>query len=114
VNCYKCERYLYRALRSIALQDMKEKSVLLVLNKSYDWDTSHTEEICALFKDRLEIVIERTPQFMALGRAKAFGLSRCSGQFIAFLDADDEFLSTNKLREQVNFMEANELDLSFT
>jgi glycosyltransferase involved in cell wall biosynthesis len=97
------------------------ETIKSVLNQSFthfefiimdDGSTDQTSEIVRSFKDNRIRYIFQANQ----GRSKARndGIHQAKGEYIAFIDSDDLFLS-NKLEKQVNFLDINpEVGMSYT
>jgi len=89
---------LGRAIRS-ALQQSQPGDEVIVVN---DGSTDGTEEVCAEFGDR--IIYIRTANEGA-GPARNRGIAEATGDFIAFLDSDDEWM-LGKTELQRNLLQA--------
>ncbi|MDX5640356.1 glycosyltransferase family 2 protein, partial [Clostridioides difficile] len=55
----------------------------------------------------------KTETNKGVSNARNLALSKATGQFIAFLDSDDQW-NSSKLEKQVNFMLENDYVISFT
>ena len=98
---YNRAHTIERAINSILIQDYDDYEVLIVDNGSTDAtrtiiDGIHDPRIRYLFFDDKS----------GPGPARNHGLSRAMGEFVAFIDSDDEWLP-GKLRQQVEILEAN-------
>ncbi len=100
MNCYNCRKYLVEAIESIYAQDYGDWEIVFVDNCSEDGSA----EIANGYDDRLRYI--RTPSKMELGAARNFGLSRCRGEYLAFLDTDDIWMP-GKLGMQVDMLDRN-------
>lgn len=83
VNCWNGEETLGRALESIKRQTHQSFEVIFVDNCS----TDKSVQIANQYDSRFRVFI--TPRHCSLGKARQFGLSKCQGEWIAFLDCDD-------------------------
>lgn len=83
VPAYNAERTILRALRSIGNQDHPAREIILV----DDGSTDHTAEIAAA-TGLATLRIVRTSNGGA-SRARNEGIRRATGDWVAFLDADD-------------------------
>jgi glycosyltransferase involved in cell wall biosynthesis len=86
-----------RAIRSVACQTYKEIEIIVVVDGPDD------ETITALQSvddPRLQVVVN--PRSLTAAGARNVGANRAKGEWIAFLDDDDEWLS-NKLESQIAF-----------
>lgn len=85
VPVYNVEKYLIRCLDSLANQTLKDIEIILV----NDGSTDSSKEICQKY-------IQNKPQFQLYSKengglmsAWMYGLEKCSGDFIGFVDSDD-------------------------
>lgn len=98
-----------------------KESIQSVLNQTYtnweliivdDCSTDETEEVLAEITDsRIKYLKNEENSGAAISRNKA--LREARGQWIAFLDSDDLWMS-DKLEKQINFMKNNGYSFSYT
>lgn len=100
MNCYNGERYLTPALESIRKQTYEDYEIVFWDNLSVDG----SPQIAAGFDDRLKYY--RGERFMSLGEARNEALKMATGEYIAFLDADDLW-EPDKLRLQMEIVESD-------
>ena len=82
MNCYNGGKYLSQALDSIIAQTYKNWEIVFIDNCSND-NSKHI----ALSYDNVNYF--KTEKNIPLGAARNFGLEKCTGQYVAFLDTDD-------------------------
>ena len=85
IPCYGVEKYLDRCMSSVVRQSLRDIEIILVDDGSKD----NVPQICddwALKDDRIKVVHK---QNAGLGYARNSGLNVATGQYVAFLDADD-------------------------
>jgi len=99
--CFNAEATLERALASVAQQDYSPLEVIAVDDGSAD----RTRDILASRKNIVQQVI-RLPQNRGAAAARNAGLAVAKGEFVAFLDADDEWLP-GKLSRQAAVIAAH-------
>lgn len=95
MNCYNGEKYV-------------EKSIESVLKQTYDnfeivfWDNNSTDKTASIVKNINDSRIKyfKGTENVVLGEARNLGISKCVGEFIAFLDSDDLWLP-KKLELQI-------------
>lgn len=93
---------LERALQSLVIQTYKDFEVVVVLDQCHE----NTQGLVESFSDELNLSVHIKPVKSGLASAKNFGLLRCQGDLIAFLDADDQYMPF-KLAIQKKFMDEN-------
>ena len=95
IPTYNRASMIGQAVSSVLEQDYKEFEVLVVDDLSQD----NTEEVVKSIKDSRVRYIRRD-QNSGAGAARNTGIRQAKGEYIAFLDSDDEFLP-GKLSQQV-------------
>lgn len=108
--CYNASEYIYAAYNSISEQSGVDWEWLVVDDASNDASYDVLRSL-AQKDDRLKLWRNKTNLGAARSRSRA--LNEASGDFIAFLDADDIW-EPNKLLRQTEFMEKLGVDFSFT
>ncbi len=83
LNCYNGAEFLKETLESIKVQTFSDYEIIFVDNCSVD----SSAEIAQQFDNRLKYF--KTDKHVKLGEARNVALSKCSGEYIAFIDADD-------------------------
>ena len=100
IPCYNCESTIAETLASIAAQTLPPEEVILVDDGSSDqtWEVLHALRA----NDYPEIILLSHPYRLNYGSsmARCLGLHHASGEFIAFLDADDLY-APRKLEQQL-------------
>lgn len=87
IPAYNAQTTLARALHSVADQTYRPLEVIVVDDASVD----RTVEVVRAF-DRLPVKLERLPRQGGAAAARNRGIAVAGGTFVAFLDADDEWL----------------------
>jgi glycosyltransferase involved in cell wall biosynthesis len=106
IPVYNCARYLGEALGSVFNQTYDRMQVIVV----DDGSTDGSSEVAARFGSAVQLC--RQPR-LGPGTARNHGVERASGEFIAFLDADDLW-PREKLAHQLAPFECQpELDIVF-
>lgn len=105
MNCLNCSRYLKEAIDSVYAQTYKDWEIIFWDNASID----RSAEIAKGYDSKLKYY--RGDETVPLSVARNFALEKARGEFIAFLDCDDEWLP-QKLQEQVRILE-NDVDVDF-
>lgn len=104
VPCYRCSNSIERAVRSIAVQSVPPREVILVDDASGDGTLATLHELARLHPKWVK-VIELNENIGAAGARNA-GWNVASRPYIAFLDADDTWHS-DKIRIQYQYMRDN-------
>lgn len=101
IPAFNAARTLPRAFDSIAVQQCPSLEVIVVDDGSRD----ATPEVVAARTD-LDIRLLRLPLNAGAAAARNAGLAQCRGRYVAFLDADDEWLP-GKLERQLAVLRAD-------
>ncbi len=102
------ERFLDKAISSVAQQDFGDWELIVVNDGSEDDSLKIAESWSG--RDRRIRVISGQNQGVAEARNK--GITQARGKYIAFLDADDMW-KAHKLRVQLDFLQTNSLHLTY-
>lgn len=106
VPVYNGEEYLERCLKSICTQSYPDLQVILV----NDGSTDGTAELCQKYvvqDDRITLISQEN---QGVSKARNVGLSLVKGEYLLFVDADDELLP-NALLYLVEKMKQTNADL---
>ena len=101
IPAYNAERTIRRALASVFIQDYPALEVIVVDDGSMDT----TSDVVAGYK-RSEIQLLQLPKNLGECGAMNEGIRVAKGKYVAFLDADDEWLP-GKLNKQLAVLEQN-------
>jgi glycosyltransferase involved in cell wall biosynthesis len=106
MNCYNSDRFLREAIESVYSQTYSNWEIIFWDNAS----TDDSENIAKSFDDRIKYyqASETTP----LGEARNLALSKVSGEYVAFLDCDDLYL-TDKLDRQIAIMHGSDYAMCY-
>jgi teichuronic acid biosynthesis glycosyltransferase TuaG len=107
---YNAKKYINTSLASVFAQTYENLEIVLVDDCSTD---GSGDIIAKLSKDHPEIVYSVQEENMGAGHARNKALSLARGQYVAFLDSDDEWMP-DKIRRQVNLMREKKAPLSYT
>jgi glycosyltransferase involved in cell wall biosynthesis len=103
IPTYNREHLISRAIQSVQHQTYQDFEMIVV----DDGSTDHTEEMASSFRDE-KIRYLRHDQNKGLPAARNTGIRAAKGEYVAFLDDDDDWFPT-KLEKQVNqFEKSNE------
>lgn len=107
--CYNAAQYIASTIQSIQQQTLNDWELLIVDDGSVD---NSADIIRSMAKDDSRIrLIQKANGGTA--SARKLGLEHAQGEYIQFLDADDQ-IDADKLRRQVELMDKEGLQVSYT
>lgn len=109
IPAYNSEKYILEAIKSAKKQTYKNWELIIVNDNSKD----RTKEILEKEKKDKKIKVINLNENKGAGIARNIGIDLAKGKYIAFLDSDDVW-HTQKLEKQIEFMEKNEYEFTFT
>ncbi len=110
IPCFRCAETISRAIASVAKQSLLPLEVLLVDDCSGDNTLTIIEALAKKYPQGW-IKIVALPKNVGAGEARNAGWEMASGEFVAFLDADDAW-HPRKIEIQYAYMSAHpEVDL---
>ena len=107
---YKKKPFFLKTIKSILNQSYKNFEVILIYDDISKYDLEFVKKILKKIKKKTIIVNKKN---LGVGASRNIGIKTCKGNFIAFLDADDIW-KKDKLKEQLNFMNKNKINFSYT
>ena len=104
---YNVEKYIGEAIDSVLAQKFNGTIELIIVD---DASTDSTAEIISAYQSRYVDLIRFSKREVNMGaNANRYEFSqKTRGRYLAFLDADDFWLTNDKLQRQVDCLEANE------
>jgi teichuronic acid biosynthesis glycosyltransferase TuaG len=107
---YNSFNTLNETVKSIISQTYQNWELFLIDDQSAD----RSVELCRTFaKNDERITVIELQHNKGAGAARNAGIKAAKGQYIAFLDSDDQWKPT-KLETQIKFMQANQYDFTYT
>lgn len=107
IPVYNVERYLERCVQSVLAQDIDDCEVLLI----DDGSTDRSGELCDALQRRYGCVSVVHQPNGGLSAARNSGIDRARGEYITFVDSDDE-LCPDTLKGNLDFLIAHpEVDM---
>lgn len=88
IPAYNVEKYIERSINSVLIQTHKPFEIIVV----DDGSTDKTEEIVKSYKDKTHYTYQTN---QGSSSARNFGIKKAKGDWIAFLDSDDEWVETH-------------------
>jgi glycosyltransferase involved in cell wall biosynthesis len=105
---YNNEKYIEETINSILNQTHQNFEIIVV----DDYSSDKTIELVEKFNDE-RIIILKNKENMGAAFSRNKALAKATGEYVAFLDADDIWLPS-KLEQQLNYMISNNYDFSST
>lgn len=102
ITCYNYGRYLSGAIESILGQTYKDLEIILI----DDGSTDNTEQVASQYANHSRLTYIRQNN-AGQSNAKNTGIKQSSGEFIAFLDADDRWCPEKLAKQMVRFEDKN-------
>lgn len=100
---YNWEKYLKETIDSVLDQTFIEFELIIINDCSQDW----TENVIKTYNDN-RIIYLKNEKNLNIVWSRNKWLKIANWDYICFLDHDDLFLSTDKLKIQLNFLEKNQ------
>lgn len=97
INCYNGSKFLDNAIRSILAQTYKDFEIVFYDNAS----TDNSVDLAKKYGDRIKCIQREVN--VPLGQARYEATKHCNGEWICFLDVDDEWLDI-KLERQIELI----------
>ena len=110
ISTYNYAQYIKKAINSVIAQTMTNWELIVIDDGSIDSGPNIVKKISNI-DNRIKLL--HTQGRLGPGSARNEGIKIAKGKYISFLDSDDVWLQ-NKLDIQVDFMEKEKLDFSFT
>ena len=107
MNCFNGETYLREAIDSVLLQTYKNWELIFWDNQSSD----RSAEIIKSYDDK-RLKYFYAPKHTLLYEARNYAIEKASGEFYAFLDVDDWWITT-KLEQQIPLFEDPDVGLVY-
>ena len=104
---YNAEEYLQRAINSVLKQTLKDIELICV----NDGSTDNSSEILNSFNEKYNFIKIFNIDNSGSGFARNVGIEKSTGEYIAFLDADDEFLDETALEKMYAYGSKNDANM---
>lgn len=98
------------AIESVLLQTFQDFELILVDDGSQSDTQQVLRQYCDSYPQKIEVIF---CEHSGVSKARNAGIERARGEFIAFLDSDDLWISS-KLERQIEFMESNNIKICQT
>ncbi len=107
---YKKKKFIRSTINSVIQQTYKNFEIIIIYD---DEDLEDFTFISDLKKNDPRIILIQNEHRIGAGFSRNLGIDRSSGKYLAFLDADDNWIP-EKLDEQISFMKKNNFQASHT
>ena len=107
---YNAEQLITSAIRSVQAQTVHDWELLVIDDCSKD---KPAEIVAQIAQEDPRILLYHNEENTCVAKSRNKGLSRCRGDYIAFLDSDDVW-HPDKLEKQIRCMKKNGADLVYT
>ena len=107
---YKKKKFISRCLKSIQIQSYTNYEIILIYD---DENIDDFRYLTSLKKDYKKLLIFKNLKKKGAGESRNLGIKYAKGDYVAFLDSDDEW-HQNKLKTQINLMQKNNWLISHT
>ncbi|WP_051907951.1 glycosyltransferase family 2 protein [Flavimarina sp. Hel_I_48] len=107
---YNHKDFIVDAIESVLMQEVNfEYEIIIGDDFSNDGTQDILKDYEQRYPDKIQLILHPRDYDCIPGRINNItNLYACRGKYIAMLDGDDSWLSTDKLQKQVNFLEENE------
>ncbi|PHV70159.1 glycosyl transferase family 2 [Sporanaerobium hydrogeniformans] len=110
VPVYNASNTVEKTIQSILKQSYTHFEVIVIDDCSSD---NSFEILEALEKIDKRIILYKNEKNLGVSQTRNYGISKAKGEFIAFLDSDDEWRE-NKLELQLQYIKKQQADLCYT
>ena len=107
IPVYNVYNYLKECLESVERQSLKEKEIIIV----NDGSTDDSYKIIKEYEEKYKDIKSYIKSNGGLSDARNYGLERCIGEYILFLDSDDYLIDNNALQNLYDIAKLRELDI---
>lgn len=104
IPVFNSEKTILRALKSVLSQTYRPLEIIIIDDCSSD--STYFQILNFDFQD-IKLGYKINKNNMGPGFSRNIGIEMCTWHYVAFLDADDEWLLNNKIEIQVDFLKNN-------
>jgi teichuronic acid biosynthesis glycosyltransferase TuaG len=108
---YNAERFIEQTIQSVIGQTYTAWEHLIVVDRNSNDKTEDIVRRFAKLDSRIRCIT--SPEALGAAANRNLALVAALGEYVAFIDADDLW-TENKLEKQVQFMQSQQVDFSFT
>jgi teichuronic acid biosynthesis glycosyltransferase TuaG len=107
---FKKKSFFKKAYYSVLSQGISNLEIIIIYD---DDDLSEISIVRKIINNRKNTFLVLNKKNFGAGVSRNIGIKKAKGMYVAFLDCDDIW-KKNKIKYQLNFMEKNNLDISYT
>lgn len=104
---YNGERFLETSIESVSKQTLKDIELICIDDGSEDNSLGVLKEL----SEKYSFIKILTQENQGSGKARNYGMDEASGEYIGFIDADDEFVDKDSLELLYNTAQINNADI---
>ena len=104
---YNASKYIEQSVISVNNQSLKDIELICI----DDGSTDNSLELLNKLKEKYDFIKIFTQENQGSGQARNYGISEASGEYIAFLDADDIFLDNDALEKMYFYGHKNNANM---
>lgn len=107
---YKNIKFINKTISSVISQKYQNLEIILI------YDDENKDDLLIIkkkFKSRKNLKIINNKKNIGAAKSRNLAMKKAKGYYIAFLDSDD-YWKKNKLKKQIEFMQKNNLEMSYT
>jgi glycosyltransferase involved in cell wall biosynthesis len=106
IICFlNAEKFIQEAIEGVFAQTYSNWELLLIDDGSVDGSTKIARQYAEQYPQKVTYLEHANHKNLGLSASRNIGINKSNGEYIAFLDADDVWLS-QKLKEQIAIMRA--------
>ncbi len=110
IPVYNSRCTLIKTLFSLSIQTIIDKAVIYLID---DCSDENYDDIIELFKDRITIKYMKLKKNIGPGAARKYALTKTDGEYITFIDADDQLYAPNSLEILYKTIVNNQSDMVY-
>lgn len=104
IPIYNAEKYLRRTLESVLNQNFKDYELILI----NDGSTDDSDIICKEYQNKYpEKIVIYNIKNSGVAHARNVGINKAKGQYLYFIDSDDELYKNNVFEQYYNAVQSN-------
>ena len=103
---YNAENTIVKAIHSVNSQQYNHDDIyveyVLVNDGSFDRSIDIIEDYMKNYELNVDFKLYRTPENLGCGGARKFGIDKATGDYLMFIDADDNYINNDFISRAVN------------